>query len=158
MNVYEFFKFSTLGSISQYGYISWAMDLHFIWLSWQGKKQFSTTIKTNWTKNSFLQLSFISLLLQVKNSRHLSADKYMPKIVKLYITLAPSPSQKHCWMYTCTWTVFTSHAFCSGETSNSRYKYSGPFLMLKILRYAQNSQCVLNYIFSKENMHFLILW
>ena len=43
MNVYEFFKFSTLRSISHYSNTSWATHFHYIWPSWQGKKQFSTT-------------------------------------------------------------------------------------------------------------------
>ena len=30
MNIYEFFKFSALGSISQYGNTSQAMHLHYI--------------------------------------------------------------------------------------------------------------------------------
>ena len=37
---------------------------------------------------------------------------------------------------------FFSHVACLVKTSNSRYKYSGPFLRSKILWYVQNSQWV----------------
>ena len=47
-----------------------------------------------------------------------------------------------------TWSAFISHAICLGRTSDSCYKYSQPFLMPKILWYAQNYQCVQNSIFS----------
>ena len=40
-----------------------------------------------------------------------------------------------------TWSAFISHVVYLGKTSNSWYKYSQPFLMPKILWYAQNSQC-----------------
>ena len=43
MNVYEFFRFSTLGSISQYGNTSWAMHFHLYMTQLAGMKQFSTT-------------------------------------------------------------------------------------------------------------------
>ena len=60
MNVYEFLKFSSLGSISQYSNRSWAMHLHYVWLSWQGKKQLSTTVKTDWTKIHFYNLALLA--------------------------------------------------------------------------------------------------
>ena len=47
-----------------------------------------------------------------------------------------------------TWRrALISHVVCLGKTSNSWYKYSGPFLMPNILQYAQNSQCVQNSVF-----------
>ena len=47
-----------------------------------------------------------------------------------------------------TWSAFISNAICLVKTSDSCYKYSQPFLMPKILWYAQNYQCVQNSIFS----------
>ena len=36
MNVYEFFKFSSVRSVSQCGNTSGAVILHYIWPGWQG--------------------------------------------------------------------------------------------------------------------------
>ena len=48
---------------------------------------------------------------------------------------------------------FISHVAYLGKKLNSRYKYSGPFLSPKILRYAQNLQLVQNPIFpSREHI------
>ena len=46
-----------------------------------------------------------------------------------------------------TWSALISHAVSLRITSNRWYKYSRPFLMPKILWYAQNSQYVQNSIF-----------
>ena len=52
MNVHEFFKFFTLGSISQCGN-TWAMHLHYKWPNWQWKKQCSTTFENWLNRNLF---------------------------------------------------------------------------------------------------------
>ena len=61
MNVYEFFKFPTLGIISQFGNTLWAMYLHYIWQKNKqavgANKQFLLTIKIDWTKISFGNLT-----------------------------------------------------------------------------------------------------
>ena len=41
-----------------------------------------------------------------------------------------------------TCSAFSSLVVCLGKTKNSLSKYSEPYLMPKILRFAQNSQCV----------------
>ena len=64
------------------------------------------------------------------------------KNVKLYIDLISCSSWNHYWMWTCTWSAFTSHVVCMGETSNSSYKYSGPFLRPKIMWHVWTSQWV----------------
>ena len=82
------------------------------------------------------------------------------KNVKLYINLAPCSSWNLCWMQASlyTWRALISHVVCLGKTSSSWYKYSGLFLMPKILLYAQNSQCVRNSIFPNGKHIFPILW
>ena len=51
MNVFDFLKCFTLGNIPCN--TLWTMHLHYMWFSWQGKKQFSTTTKINWIKILF---------------------------------------------------------------------------------------------------------
>ena len=82
------------------------------------------------------------------------------KNVKLYINLAPCSSWNLYWMQASlyTWRALISHVVCLGKTSSSWYKYSGLFLMPKILLYAQNSQCVRNSIFPNGKYIFPTLW
>ena len=97
MNVYQFFNFSSLGSISQDRNTSWAMHRHYISqekkTSWQEKKQYSATIKINWTKISFYNLTSFAYFF--KEFRP-PAVTYIPKVisdhtknVKVHIILAP---------------------------------------------------------------------
>ena len=57
-----------------------------------------------------------------------------------------------------TWSHFISHVVCLGKTSNSWYKYLGPYLKSEILQYAHNFQFVQSSIFLMENIFFPILW
>ena len=60
MNVYEFFKFSTLASICQYGNTLWAMHLHYIMTQLSEKETISYSYKINWTKIYFYYLTSLS--------------------------------------------------------------------------------------------------
>ena len=81
---YEFFEFPSLDCIPQYGNTSW--------LSWKGKKQFSTNIKINLTKIHFYNF-------------HLPAISDHTKNVEFYITFTICSSNR-CWMQTCTLNAF----------------------------------------------------
>ena len=58
-NVYESFNFSALDS-TVYSNTSWAMHLHYIWVSWKGRKQTSATIKINWSKIHYYNLASLA--------------------------------------------------------------------------------------------------
>ena len=62
MNVYEFFKFSSLESISQYGNTSWAIYLHDKCYVSAGRERnnFQQLVKTNWTKFHFHNVTSIA--------------------------------------------------------------------------------------------------
>ena len=87
MNIYRLFKFSTLGSVSLHvtpqQIISNASSLYMTQLlageEPNNFQQFSTIF--SWTKNHFLPLNLISLLLQIKSStnRQVHAQSHLFK-------------------------------------------------------------------------------
>ena len=83
INVYKFFKFSTLESISQYANTSRPLHLHDICHGSAGReKQFSLTYQINWTKIHFYNLTSIAYSWQYG---HATAEKYMPKVISGHI-------------------------------------------------------------------------
>ena len=151
---HELFKFSTLGGISQYGN-RWGIHLHYIWLSWQGKKNLQQLIKiTNLTKieKKIISTSW-SQQLTLKNKvthQHISTYPKSFLVTRKFSSLFIIKSLLNVNLY--TWSAFILHVVYFGKTSYSWYKSSQPFLLMpKILWYAQNSQCVQNSVFPSRN-------
>ena len=116
-----------------YSSTSWAMYLHYIWLSWQGKKKIN-----NLTKILFCNLA--SLSYSYKWIWPL-ADKCMPKVIVITLkSWLPIHHQTIVEYKPVLEDVFISDFVCLSKTSNSRYKYPGLFLRPKLLCNAQNSQ------------------
>ena len=117
MNVYVF-KFRTL--ISQFGNTWWAIHLHDICHDSAGKERnnFQQLIK-------ILHLDLNSLLLKKVTHYQIGTCPHVisghNKISSLFIM----KSLLNVNLY--TWSAFISHVVCLGKTSNSWYKYSGPF-------------------------------
>ena len=124
------------------------------------KKQFSTTIKTNWTNWTKIHFcNLISLAYSYKQS-HLQANKHMPKVISDHtknlkgLHKFSSLFCVHCWMKP----VLEVLVVCLVKTWNSWYKYSGPLLKPKNQWGVEGSQCVENSIFSNGKHIFLIFF
>ena len=56
----------------------WVMQVHYMWLSWKGKEQLSTTMKIKWTNIHFCSFT---LLAYSSKECHPPTDKYMLKVI-----------------------------------------------------------------------------
>ena len=134
------------------GYLSLAMhheQCNFIILAVREENEFQQLI---FNKIHFYNLT--STAYSYKQGNPLP-DKYMSKVIsdqtknaQFYMNLVPCSSYNHCYMWTYALSAFVSHLpVWIKNQINNWYKYSGHFVMPKIMRYASNSQCVQNLIF-----------
>ena len=116
-------------SISQYNN-TWLTYLHYIWLSWWGKKEFSTTYQNYLNKKKF-SITWPQQIT-LKNKVTYQQVRIYPKsflVTLKFSSLFIMKSLLNVNLY--TWRAFISHVVCLGKTSNSWYKYSQSFLMPK---------------------------
>ena len=104
------------------------------------RNNFQQLIKINWTKIHFYNFTSITSKNKVTHQKISTCPKSFLVTLKfsfLFIMKSFFNVNFYTWR-----SAFISHVVYLGKTSNSWYKYSGPFLMPKILQYAQNSQCI----------------
>ena len=96
------------------------------------------------------------LQLNVKNK---VTHEYMPKVISGHNKISSlfiMKSLLNVNLY--TWSAFISHVVCLVKTSNSWYKYSGPFLGQKFYGIGRILNVFKIQFFPVENIFFLILW
>ena len=64
--------------MSQYGN-TWAIHIHYIWISWEGQKKSSTTYKNYQFNKNVKSISFLQLDLNCLRG-YSPADKYRHKV------------------------------------------------------------------------------